>query len=166
MVTIDRGFFSLRSLSQGQLRWSPSSRDNTLLSRRQSDHDLRGDSANEYQEVAQNLPNPDRLSRPLTSPLGVHVSLYWVYLGWRPSSIQLGVLVARSILAWVAPSCGSPARRVSPEAEGKIKPAAPARHDDIETYWSSFDEFGPRVRQVGVKDAPALQPERFGPRLP
>jgi hypothetical protein len=49
MVTSDRWFFSLRLLSQGQLRWSPSSRDNTLLSCPQSDHDLRGDSATEYQ---------------------------------------------------------------------------------------------------------------------
>ena len=62
MVTIDRRVFSLGLLSQGQLRWSPSSRDNTLLSCPQFDHDLRGDSATEYQQVPQNSPNPDRLS--------------------------------------------------------------------------------------------------------
>ncbi len=55
MVTIDRWFFSLRLLSQGQLRWSPSSRDSTLLSCPQSDHDLRGDSATEYQQSCSKL---------------------------------------------------------------------------------------------------------------
>ena len=42
-------------LSQGQLRWSPSSRDSTLLSCPQSDHDLRGDSATEYQQSRSKL---------------------------------------------------------------------------------------------------------------
>ncbi len=45
----------LRSLSQGQLRRCPSSRDNTLLSCPQSDHDLRGDSATEYQQSCSKL---------------------------------------------------------------------------------------------------------------
>ena len=55
MVTIDRWFFSLRLLSQGQLRSSPSSRDNTLLSCPQSDHDLRVDSATEDQQSCSKL---------------------------------------------------------------------------------------------------------------
>ena len=51
----DRPLVFLRSLSQGQLRRCPSSRDNTLLSFPQSDHDLRGDSATEYQQSCSKL---------------------------------------------------------------------------------------------------------------
>ena len=51
----DRPLVFLRSLSQGQLRRCPSSRDNMLLSCPQSDHDLRGDSATEYQQSCTKL---------------------------------------------------------------------------------------------------------------
>jgi hypothetical protein len=54
MVTIDRWFFS-RSLSQGHLRRGRNSRANTLLSCPQSDHDLRDDSAIEYQQRCSKL---------------------------------------------------------------------------------------------------------------
>jgi len=76
----DRPLVLLRSLSQGQLRRCPSSRDNTLLSCPESDHDLRGDSAAEYEQSCSKLaesgsiiltthsPPPPRVSPALPLP--------------------------------------------------------------------------------------------------
>jgi hypothetical protein len=50
-----RSALGFSPFAKGQLRQCPSSRDNTLLSRPQFDHDLRGDSATEYLQSCSTL---------------------------------------------------------------------------------------------------------------